>query len=104
MGRALWMLGVLRSGVSGLSEGAAMMIRLRPLIGAVIATLCGLALADNPHAAKATSLVGPDGVKLTVRMQGPYNADVPLQFCPLPQQCAFRRKRRIRLQAEPRGR
>jgi hypothetical protein len=52
----------------------------RALIGAaVVSAICGLTLADDPQAARETSLAGPGGVKLTVRMQGPYDAEVPLQ-------------------------
>ena len=43
--------------------------------------------ADDPHAVKETSLAGPGGMKLTVRMQGPYDADVPLQVV-----CYFKHK------------
>lgn len=65
-----------------------MKIRSRELVGtALIATLCGLALADDRQAAKETSLGGPGGLKLTVRMQGPYDADVPLQVV-----CYFKHK------------
>lgn len=57
-----------------------MRIRSRAWVGAAfLATFCGVAAADDPQAVKETSLDGPGGVKLTVRMQGPYDADVPLQ-------------------------
>ena len=65
-----------------------MMIRSKALFGAaLVATLCGPARADDPHAVKETSLTGPGGMKLTVRMQGPYDADVPVQVV-----CYFKHK------------
>src|SRR3954467_11368808 len=65
-----------------------MMNRSRALIGAaVITTLCGLAPAEDPPAVKEASLAGPGGMTLTVRMRGPYDADVPLQVV-----CYFRHK------------
>ena len=88
MGRGLRMLGVLRVAVSNSSGEVVMRIRSKALFGpAIVATLCGLVLADDPQAAKETSLAGPGGVKLTVRMQGPYDADVPLQVV-----CYFKHK------------
>jgi Cytosol aminopeptidase family, N-terminal domain len=88
MGRELRMLGVLRIDVSSSSGGEAMMIRSKALFGAaLVATLCGLVRADDPHAVKETSLDGPGGLKLTVRMQGPYDADVLLQVV-----CYFKHK------------
>src|SRR4051812_31329916 len=64
------------------------MIRAKTVIETtLIATLCGLALADDRQAVKETSLGGPGGLKLTVRMQGPYDADVPLQVV-----CYFKHK------------
>jgi hypothetical protein len=60
----------------------------KKLIGvAVILTVGGLTLADGPPAAKETSLTGPGGVSLRVRMQGPYDAEVPLQVV-----CYFKHK------------
>src|ERR1700730_10833143 len=74
--------------VPGTLREADMKIRSRELIGmALIAALCGLAPADDKQAAKETSLGGPGGLKLTVRMQGPYDADVPLQVI-----CYFKHK------------
>jgi hypothetical protein len=82
------MLGVLGIGKSDSSEEVAMMTWTRALVGvAVVATICSPTVADDPHAAKETSLVGPGGVKLTVRMQGPYDAEVPLQVV-----CYFKHK------------
>src|SRR3954468_23752600 len=64
------------------------MIRAETLIGTMlIAALCGVALADDRQAVRETSLGGPGGLKLTVRMQGPYDADVPLQVV-----CYFKHK------------
>ena len=51
------------------------------------ASLGGRAVADDQHAVKEASLDGPGGLKLTVRMQGPYDADVPLQVV-----CYFKHK------------
>jgi hypothetical protein len=80
MGRKLRMLGVLGFGESDALEEVAMVTWTKALIGVVVvSTVCGLTLADDPHAAKKTSQAGPGGVKLTVRMQGPYDAEVPLQ-------------------------
>jgi Cytosol aminopeptidase family, N-terminal domain len=60
----------------------------RALVGlAVVSTICGPTLADGPIAAKETSLAGPGDVKFTVRMQGPYDAEVPLQVV-----CYFKHK------------
>src|SRR4051812_16906006 len=45
------------------------------------------ARADDPAKPPAeTKVAGPDGLSLVVRMQGPYDADVPLQVV-----CYFRR-------------
>jgi Cytosol aminopeptidase family, N-terminal domain len=88
MGRKLRMLGVLGFGESDSLEEVAMVTWTKALIGVVVAsTVCGLTLADDPHAAKETSQAGPGGVKLTVRMQGPYDAEVPLQVV-----CYFKHK------------
>src|SRR5262249_60065912 len=58
------------------------------VIGAAVnAALLRLAAADDPQAVKETSLDGPGGLKLTVRMQGPYAADVSLQVV-----CYFKHK------------
>jgi hypothetical protein len=82
------MLGVLRIDVSSSSGEEAMMIRSKAWFGAaLVATLCGLAHADDAQAVKETSLAGPGGMKLTVRMRGPYDADVPLQVV-----CYFKHK------------
>ena len=60
----------------------------RVLLGAALfASLGGRAVADDQHAAKEASVDGPGGLKLTVRMQGPYDADVPLQVV-----CYFKHK------------
>jgi Cytosol aminopeptidase family, N-terminal domain len=84
----LRMLGVLRSDESKSSEEVTMVIWTRALIGvAVVSAVCGLTLADGPHTAKETALAGPGGVKLIVRMQGPYDAEVPLQVV-----CFFKHK------------
>src|SRR5260221_14067098 len=53
------------------------------LAGAIPATIS----ADDPAKAPAeTKLPGPDGLPVIVRMQGPYDADVPLQIV-----CYFKR-------------
>jgi hypothetical protein len=84
----LRMLGVLRIDVSSSSGEEAMMIRSKAWFGAaLVATLCGLAHADDTQSVKETSLPGPGGMKLTVRMRGPYDADVPLQVV-----CYFKHK------------
>src|SRR5262249_15865133 len=81
-------LGVLRIVVSRSSRRRAMRIRLKACFGlALIATFCGLAQADDSHPVKETSIPGPGGLKLTVRMRGPYDADVPLQVV-----CYFKHK------------
>src|SRR3954447_11222951 len=88
MGRELRMLGVLRSEVTSWSGEDVMMIRSKVLYGAaLVATLCGLVRADDPNAVKEMSIAGPGGMKLTVRMRGPYDADVPLQIV-----CYFKHK------------
>jgi hypothetical protein len=82
------MLGVLRIGVSSSSGEEVMMIRSKALFGAaLLATLCGLGGADDLHAVKETTIAGPGGMTLTVRMRGPYDADVPLQVV-----CYFKHK------------
>ncbi|WP_422928090.1 M17 family peptidase N-terminal domain-containing protein [Singulisphaera sp. PoT] len=51
-----------------------------------VALGCQVATADQPaHAPAETRLAGPEGSSLVVRMQGPYDADVPLQVV-----CYFR--------------
>ena len=52
--------------VEGIVRGRARRDPLRPRSG-----------RTTPQAVKETSLAGPGGMKLTVRMQGPYDADVP---------------------------
>lgn len=65
-----------------------MMIWPSVMVGTtLIAALCGLARADDQHAVKESSVGGPGGLKLTVRMQGPYDADVQLQVV-----CYFKHK------------
>jgi hypothetical protein len=65
-----------------------MMIRSKAWFGAaLVATLCGLVRADDSHVVKETSMAGPGGIKLTVRIQGPYDADVHVQVV-----CYFRHK------------
>src|SRR3954466_15702448 len=60
----------------------------RVLLGAALfASLWGRAVADDQHAVKEASVDGPGGLRLTVRMQGPYDADVPLQVV-----CYFKHK------------
>jgi hypothetical protein len=84
----LRMLGFLGIGESDSSEEVAMMTWKRALIGvAVVSTCCGLTLAGSPHAPPETSLAGPGGMKLVVRMQSPYDAEVPLQVL-----CYFKHK------------
>jgi hypothetical protein len=43
--------------------------------------------ADGPATVKEASIAGPGGMRLTIRMRGPYDADVPLQVV-----CYFRHK------------
>src|SRR3954451_4307262 len=65
-----------------------MILRSKAWFGAALfATLCGFVGADDPQAVKETSIAGPGGMKLTVRMRGPYDADVPLQVV-----CYFRHR------------
>src|SRR4051812_9718661 len=65
-----------------------MKARTRAMIGAVVVSWsCGLAPGDDLQAVKETTLAGPGGMKVTVRMQGPYDADVPLQVV-----CYFKHK------------
>src|SRR4051812_25879608 len=60
----------------------------RFLLGAaLIACLGGRTVADDQHTVKVASVDGPEGLKLTVRMQGPYDAEVPLQIV-----CYFKHK------------
>jgi cytosol aminopeptidase family protein len=88
MGPGLRLLGVLRIDVASSSGEETMMIRSKALfVSALVATLCGLVRADEPSAVKEASLAGPGGIKLTVRMRGPYDADVPLQVV-----CYFKHK------------
>src|SRR3954468_2110840 len=65
-----------------------MSLSARPLRLLLIAALAmPAAWADDPAKPPAeTKLAGPDGLTLTVRMQGPYDADVPLQVV-----CYFKR-------------
>jgi hypothetical protein len=71
-----------------LSEKVDMMIRTRALIVAsVFCTLSGLGQGEDPKAPRETSLFRTGGMKLTVRMQGPYDAEVPLQVV-----CYFKHK------------
>ncbi|HJZ55491.1 MAG TPA: M17 family peptidase N-terminal domain-containing protein [Gemmataceae bacterium] len=52
-----------------------------------VALAAPLALADDPAKPPAeTKMPGPDGLTVIVRMQGPYDADVPLQVV-----CYFKR-------------
>jgi hypothetical protein len=88
MGRELRMLGVLGISASDTLEEVAMVNWTKTLIGvAVVSTVSGLTLADGPPAAKEASVTGPGGVKLIVRMQGPYDAEVQLQVV-----CYFKHK------------
>ena len=58
-----------------------------PLITALLAVGPPAARADDPAKPPAeTKVGGPDGLSLVVRMQGPYDADVPLQVV-----CYFKR-------------
>jgi hypothetical protein len=85
LGQRLRMLGILKSVRWG---RAAMGFGTRLLFGAtLLAALCVPAAADDPHAAQESSVAGPGGLKLTVRMQGPYDAEVPLQVV-----CYFKHK------------
>jgi hypothetical protein len=74
--------------VSGSSEKKTTMFPTRTFLGAaVFLVLCGLALGDASSAPKETSLAGRGGMKVTVRMQGPSDAEVPLQVV-----CYFKHK------------
>src|SRR3954468_6468598 len=65
-----------------------MILRSKAWFGAALfATLCGFVGADDTYAVKETSIADPGGMKLTVRMRGPYDADVPLQVV-----CYFKHK------------
>jgi len=60
-------------------------------IGACLCALLAIApsaacCADSAKAAAETKIEGPDGLHIVVRMQGPYDADVPLQIV-----CYFKR-------------
>src|SRR3954469_8833745 len=58
------------------------------LLGAALfASLGGGAVADDQHAVKEASVDGPGVLRLTVKMQGPYDAEVPLQVV-----CYFKHK------------
>jgi hypothetical protein len=82
------MLVVLGISESDSLEEVAMVSWTRALIGVtVVSIVSGLSLANGPPAAKETLLTGPGGLKLMVRMQGPYDADVPLQVV-----CYFKHK------------
>src|SRR5947209_19821771 len=51
-----------------------------PVVIALLAGLAGLARSgDEKTDVKEKSLEAPNGVTVTVRMEGPYTADVPLQ-------------------------
>lgn len=61
---------------------------MRFLLGATLLAALGLpAAANDQHAARESSVAGPGGLKLTIRMQGPYDAEVPLQVV-----CYFKHK------------
>jgi hypothetical protein len=53
-----------------------------------LAAVCGLAPADDTKAPADKVLDGTNGVKIVVRAQGPYDADVPLQAV-----CYFKHKK-----------
>jgi hypothetical protein len=60
----------------------------RAMIGAaIVSILYGSAQSEGQTSAKETSVAAPGGTKVTVRMQGPYDADVPLQVV-----CYFKHK------------
>jgi len=67
-------------------------------LAAALAPLASVEGADKepskPPAEK--TLAGPDGLTITVRMQGPYDADVPLQIV-----CYFRKTATQKLQGAP---
>lgn len=81
----LRLLGVLETDVK---RGQAVTTKTTRLLGAAVVTvLSTIALADAPQAVKESSIDGPGGMKVTVRMRGPYDADVPLQIV-----CYFKHK------------
>src|SRR4051812_20698828 len=58
-----------------------MSLPTRPLLLLIAAVSMPAARADDPAKPPAeTNLTGPDGLPVGVRMQGPYDADVPLQI------------------------
>jgi Cytosol aminopeptidase family, N-terminal domain len=60
----------------------------RAMIGAAIVSAhCGPAQGDDPANAKQTRVAATGGTKVTIRMQGPYDAEVPLQIV-----CYFKHK------------
>ncbi len=54
---------------------------------AIVSTFCSPAYGDDLKTAKETSVTATGGTKVTVRMQGPYDAEVPLQVV-----CYFKHK------------
>jgi Cytosol aminopeptidase family, N-terminal domain len=65
-----------------------MKIWARVTIGAtVLSALFGPAQGDDPKNAKEASVAATGGTKVTVRMEGPYDAEVPLQIV-----CYFKHK------------
>lgn len=63
---------------------------------AMLAALTHGRAGDKDKKPAEEKLTGPDGLTLTVRMQGPYDADVPLQVV-----CYFRKKDGQKLQGAP---
>ena len=55
------------------------MKRLGVMVGVLGLVLSGIVSADDAKAPQARTLEGMNGVKVVVRAQGPYDADVPLQ-------------------------
>jgi hypothetical protein len=64
------------------------MKRLSLLVGVVGLVMSGILIADDAKAPRAKALEGTNGVKVVVRAQGPYDADVPLQAV-----CYFKHKK-----------
>lgn len=64
------------------------MKRLALLVSVLGLVMSGIAVADDAKVPKAKALEGTSGVKVIVRAQGPYDADVPLQVV-----CYFKHKR-----------
>jgi hypothetical protein len=64
------------------------MKRLALMIGVVRLVLSGIVSADDGKAPHDRTLEGTNGVKVVVRAQGPYDADVPLQVV-----CYFKHKK-----------